>query len=113
MRDQILALVTHHCDTIRQEASEIAELMSHGAASLDANRAALESKVHKLKGGSGTIGFVEISSVALQMELVLREDKCRPLDPDEVERLQQENARLQAMVRDITPDQSTLYVRFV
>lgn len=112
MREQIMDLVSRHCETLRREAADIAvdmETTAHGrfAACDD-----LIAKVHKLKGGSGTIGFAEVSRAAQCMEDALRACQIRSPGPEQIQGLKRLHDALQDCVSRIEPTQSALYARF-
>ena len=113
MRDQILDLVTRHCASLRREGAEIASLVPAPGLEPGPDRAALVERLHKLKGGSGSIGFQEISQTAETMEARLREAGADPLDPSGREGVLALHARLQDLIARIAPEQSTLYARFL
>lgn len=112
MRDQILDLVSRHCDTLRREAADIAATMPAVRADDPGGRASLVASVHKLKGSSGSIGFAEISASAKLMEDVLRGAVGRTFTAAERERLSGLHTTLQDSIARIAPEQSTLFARF-
>lgn len=112
MRDQILDLVTRHCASLRREAAEIAALVPAAGLEPGPDRAALVARLHKLKGGCGSIGFREISAAAETMELRMRAAGTDPLDPAAREGLLTVHAAFQDLIARIAPAQSGLYLRF-
>lgn len=108
MRDAILALVTRHCETLRQEAGEIDQLITIGIETPPENLMLLARLLHKLKGSSATIGFAEISALAARMETVLESAQS----DDREALLCRLNVELQRGVQALSPAQSKLLERF-
>lgn len=106
-----MALVVRHCETIKQEAAEVARAMESAASGVAGSRSSLVARMHKLKGSSGSIGFMEISGLSGEIEAVLREAGERPLTEPERREIDAKHAALQARVARIEPSQSTLYAR--
>ena len=111
MKDEILALVGRHCETVRRESMEIADLVPPGAAPTAAVRATLAARIHKLKGSSGTIGFKEISTACREIETVLDEDEGRDPDLEQDVDLGAALARLRDLALTLRPEHSTLYAK--
>jgi HPt (histidine-containing phosphotransfer) domain-containing protein len=112
MRDQIINLVTRHCDTIRQEAAQI----HSGLADLtngtpEDNWDRLVRKVHTLKGSSGSLGFSEVYSAAALLEARMRAAGLRGAR-DQVHEIRRLDGALQASVMAIQPETSSLLQRF-
>ncbi len=113
MRERILELVTRHCATLRQEGADIdAFLRAAGPAPDGDARAGIVATAHKLKGSSGSIGFMRVSALAGDIESLLRDAGDRPLGHPVSQRLAVLHTELQSNIDAISPEQSTLLARF-
>ena len=74
MRDKIIALLERHCGTIRAEAIEIdACFRSFGTVTQGDHIEKTIYLVHKIKGSSGSLGFLALSNAAHTLEYALRD----------------------------------------
>ena len=113
MQQQILQLVTRHCETLRTEFAEIDR--SFDAAHRDPDGAGLgpvTASAHKIKGSSGSLGFAEVSARAERLEVALRRLEGDPGRPGGLEALRPLRDDLGRAVSEIRPEQSSLYARF-
>lgn len=112
MRDEIINLVERHCETMRQEAADIAALIGNETCpSGDSHTKAL-AIAHKLKGSSGTIGFTEISHTAQTLEDALRDVVAGEPTPKGLAAVIAANDALQQIIAETDVQDSTLYQRF-
>jgi HPt (histidine-containing phosphotransfer) domain-containing protein len=118
VEDQLRALIERHCLTIRNGVVEIGRALAGRAQPGEARRAGpadavtrAEALAHQLKGGSGSIGFVEVSAAATALD-----DHLKALlagDDAEIgsqaERTRDLFARLQRAAAAMRPESSTLF----
>lgn len=115
LKAKLFLLVEKHCATIRSEAQAINSLM-HSAEN-GQNSDSFQKiffLTHKLKGSSGTMGFMQVSHIAEQLEDQLKgyiDAKKLPL-AQEYARLQSLNHELQKSVACTHPNQSALLDRY-
>ncbi|WP_319498485.1 Hpt domain-containing protein [uncultured Cohaesibacter sp.] len=114
MIEQLRALIARHCETLRRELVEIersvdtlcqdpegsAELISHAIA-----------RSHKLKGGSGTIGFKDISASAARLERLLKMslEISGPVPREILGEITKEKEALADLIGAVRPEQSGLF----
>lgn len=108
------ALIETHCETMRHDAETMTDCLSNLDAARPDRAAILAEGVghaHKIKGSSGSIGFLEISAAAQTLEYHLRALERREIAPDpaEIARAVELGGDLTARIDDATPEQSSLY----
>lgn len=110
MRDKIIALLERHCGTIRSEADEIeACFQNFGPEPDDDQLQKTIYLVHKIKGSSGSLGFLPLSKVAHTLEYALREldeKQSRDLALAEIHQL---SVVLQDKILEMKPEASSLH----
>lgn len=107
-------LIATHCCNLREEASQVRDALSRlsdpNADFRDAVADGL-SRVHKIKGSSGTIGFSDVSALAQSLEDQLRRLYDAGAEPGARSKAHvlALGDELSARVAIIRPEQSTLY----
>lgn len=107
-------LVEKHCRTLNDEVSDVSrclEQLQPDALNEDETAALLQSIVHRMKGSSGTLGFMEISAAAKSLEqgvMALRSSDTTVTAPD-ILRLRSMGTTLQGLIRAVRPEDSTIY----
>ena len=114
MINRLRALIARHCETLKHDLIEIGHdvklITTLGTASSDQVQQAI-SRAHKLKGGSGTIGFHEVSETAAKLEVALKmvQQLSGPIPEEVLREIKSQFSRLAALIRDIEPEQSIMY----
>nr|WP_321456576.1 Hpt domain-containing protein [uncultured Cohaesibacter sp.] len=114
MIDQLRALITRHCDTLKSELSDIEnELYKISEDKGDHKELAKQASemVHKIKGSSGSIGFQDVSSLSLSLELALKElIACpEPIPASVYEKIGEDFIELADRIEALKPEQSSLF----
>lgn len=106
-------MVERHCVTLRQEAQAVSDAMT-GAGRLEdiSDRALLKAAAHKLKGSSGSLGFLDVSQCAERLEHTVRDLENAQLDNRQVNEVVAAHDDLQSVIAEIAPEKSALYKRF-
>ncbi|PZX16930.1 Hpt domain-containing protein [Palleronia aestuarii] len=112
MREKILALVTRHCTTLKNEAAAIEEAMLGAGPDLANGHRDLIGRMHKLKGSSGSIGFHRISELCGDIEERLRSCADRPPSETDLDAIHSRHLELQRRIAEVSPEQSSLFARF-
>ncbi|MBD8893657.1 Hpt domain-containing protein [Roseibium litorale] len=104
-------LIARHCETLKEMLSEFTALYRQGPVSGPPDLQAMEV-LHKLKGSSGSIGFRDVNLAATELEALLKasadgHEAGGPHWEEAGKRL----AALETLVRDIRPEQSSLFGR--
>lgn len=113
MRDKILALLKRHCRTIRDEAAQIDACV--GQLAHDSDPAAFERAkflVHRMKGSSGSLGFLPLSQSAELLETALKTAGAAQDREAAIGNISALNAQMQLCVSETTPEASHLYHKF-
>lgn len=109
MQEQMIALIERHCQTIKQEAVEIDRSLGRlGSSSKEENIDQARYLVHKIKGSSGTLGFLALSQSAQALEDALRVE-ISALDTAQIRNL---NGVMQGQISGMAPQKSILFDRF-
>nr|WP_306268768.1 Hpt domain-containing protein [Pararhizobium sp. IMCC3301] len=116
MQDKLRVLIEKHCATLKADAVALNTALVRMTERSDDSAAGLSDALfvaHRLKGSSGTIGFVQVSDLAHRLEQVLidLEDSQRPPDERQCEVVLALNETLQRSVETISVDQSALLQR--
>ncbi|SFN87925.1 Hpt domain-containing protein [Cohaesibacter marisflavi] len=114
MIDQLRKLIARHCETLQREVRGIEQNV---AAILEADEPSSDlvqqtiAKAHKLKGGSGTIGFQDISETAAGLERALKmvAQLSGPLPVEVKDEIARLFAMLADLIRTVQPEQSDLF----
>lgn len=105
--DEIRQLITSHISTLHNEAREV----SNGFRATPPDVGVLAGATHKIKGSSGTIGFIRVSEVATKMNNILRNlDPGTQHIPASCQKLLVE---FEAAVSRMRPEDSTLWAQFM
>lgn len=118
-QDELCALITRHCATLRQEAAAVGEALSGWGGDDGADGAergwltAAIGSAHKIKGSSGSIGFMELSATATELETLLRDLSEQAVSPtaDDRSRADALNERLTRQAAELRPEHSRLFDR--
>lgn len=105
-------LITRHCETLRLEAEAVRVALER--LNVPGATGVLESSVqaaHKIKGSSGTIGFLEVSEIAADLEMALRSFAASGQSPrgPALEGLRRHCGELVRAVSILQPEDSRLY----
>ena len=116
MQDKLRALIEKHCATLKADAVALNTALVRMTDGSDDSAAGLSDALfvaHRLKDGSGTIGFMQVSGLAHQLEQVLieLEDSRTPPDARQCDNVLALNDTLQRSVETISVDQSSLLQR--
>lgn len=103
-------LIAHHCETLKEMMNELTKLYRQGPSSgpPDADTMGV---LHKIKGSSGTIGFMNVNAAATSLEALLQASADgweRDAYRGEIEK---RLMILENLVREIRPEQSLLFGR--
>ena len=110
MRNELILLLEKHCGTIRAEAEQIDVCMQHlGADSNDEQMQRAIYLVHKIKGGSGALGFMPLSDAANRLEYALRDLDTQADRDAGIADIRQLSAHFQQEVRLLDPATSALH----
>ena len=114
MIDQLRKLIARHCETLQREVMEIEQSVTTILSETDPSAEHVQlaiAKAHKLKGGSGTIGFQEISETAAGLERALKmvAELRGPLPVEVKEEVAKLFARLADLIQTVQPEQSDLF----
>lgn len=114
MQDEIRALVTRHCSTLKAEMAAVSRnmerLSGESPVAVDQALSGGIEAAHKIKGSSGSIGFKNISDAAALLEASLRRvrDSGRYEEPIRTE-VEQEVLALHDLVEHVRPEDSSLF----
>nr|WP_321526888.1 Hpt domain-containing protein [uncultured Cohaesibacter sp.] len=114
MIERLRALIARHCETLRRELVEIElsidTLCQDPEASDELKRHAI-ARSHKLKGGSGTIGFKDISASAARLERLLKMtlEISGPVANETLKEIRKEKETLADLIGAVRPEQSGLF----
>jgi HPt (histidine-containing phosphotransfer) domain-containing protein len=114
MIERLRALIARHCESLRRELVEIElgvdTLCQDPEASDELKRHAI-ARSHKLKGGSGTIGFKDISASAARLERLLKMalETSGPVANETLKEIRKEKETLADLIGAVRPEQSGLF----
>nr|WP_319515455.1 Hpt domain-containing protein [uncultured Cohaesibacter sp.] len=114
MIDQLRKLIARHCETLQREEREIEQTVTEILASEEPSPELVQqaiAKAHKLKGGSGTIGFRDISETAAGLERTLKmvAQLSGPLPVEVKDEIAKLFAKLADLIGAVQPEQSDLF----
>lgn len=104
-------LIAHHCETLKEMMNELTKLYRQGSSSgpPDAHTMGV---LHKIKGSSGTIGFMNVNVAATSLEELLQASAANGWERDAYRgEIEERLMSLENLVREIQPEQSSLFGR--
>lgn len=109
MWDELMPLIERHCGTIRAEANEIRTCIRDLRSELDHDQVQRTIYlVHKIKGGTGSLGFLSLSEAAHNLEYALRDlDEVNDHEPA-LANIRQLSIALQQHIFEMKPEKSNL-----
>ena len=115
MQAEVRKLLVKHCATLQTEIEEISTILSGidqgaGPGQEGPLLAAGIARVHKIKGSSGSIGFMKVSAAARELEMTLR-TVAEGRIPGTTARsaVARNHAVLAELIADVRPEDSRLF----
>ena len=115
MQAEVRQLLVTHCATLRREIEEVGTILrgldqGAGTAQESPLLAAAIARVHKIKGSSGSIGFMKVSAAARDLETALRA-AARNRSPATAARgdVARNHAALADLIATVRPEDSRLF----
>lgn len=107
MREELRALIERHCVTIARSTAELATLLKR-APDNESLTPAL-AITHEIRGSSGSIGFINVSEAAAELELALKALDSESDGPGPWKRAIASLESLEHTTRALRPEHSRLY----